>query len=312
VGLTHFDEARRRECEIGHLHATWSLLGEDAGCVGVGVRRVEVYEGAWSTPAHEHGRSEEIMYVLAGSGLSWQRGQVAEIGEGDCIVYLAGSGAHTVHALTGLDVLAFGPRLRDESPRFPRIGASLVGGRFVESVDGVTDGFPTQFVREAAIGPPELPAEPGPRPASIVNVADVEAKTVERKHISRTRRNLGLAAGSVTTGLQHIVVAPGRESGPLHCHSLEEEIFVMLEGDGVLVLDDKEETPVRAGSVVSRPAGTGVSHLFRAGGGGLTYLAYGTMEPGDICYYPRSNKINFGGVRVIGRIEKLDYWDGED
>jgi uncharacterized cupin superfamily protein len=86
----------------------------------------------------------------------------------------------------------------------------------------------------------------------------------------------------------------------------------MLDGNGVLVLDDEEETPVRPGSVVSRPPGTGVAHLFRAGDGGLTYLAYGTREPGDICYYPRSNKINFGGIKVIARLERLDYWDGED
>lgn len=36
-------------------------------------------------------------------------------------------GAHTLHALEDLDVLAFGPRLPDESPRFPRLGFSLVG-----------------------------------------------------------------------------------------------------------------------------------------------------------------------------------------
>jgi uncharacterized cupin superfamily protein len=237
---------------------------------------------------------------------------VAEIGAGDCIVYLAGSGAHTLHALTELDVLAFGPRERDESPRFPRLGASLLGNRFVDSGPSAMDGLPTQFVREAELGPPELPAEPGQRPPTIVNVVDVEGKTVERQHVGRTRRNLGVAAGSVTTGLQHVEVIPGKESAPLHCHSLEDELFVMLEGDGVLVLDDREEFPVRPGSVVSRPAGTGVSHLFRAGDGRLTYLAYGTRDPGDICYYPRSNKINFGGVGVIGRIEKLDYWDGED
>jgi uncharacterized cupin superfamily protein len=312
VGITHFDEARRREVEIGHLHATWSYLGEDAGCVGVGVRRIEVHPGGWSTPCHEHGREEEIFYVLAGRGLSWQGGEVAEIGAGDCIVYRPRRGAHSVHALTDLDVLAFGPRLPDESPRFPRLGYSLVGGRFVQSLDGVVDGFPIQFVREAELGPPELPAEPGPRPDTIVNVADVEAKTVERRRVVRTRRNLGLAARSVTTGLQHVEVAPGKEAGPLHCHSLEEEIFVVLDGDGVLVLDDEDETPVRPGSVIACPAATGVAHLFRAGDRGLTYLAYGTRDPGDICYYPRSNKINFGGVKVIARLEKLDYWDGED
>jgi uncharacterized cupin superfamily protein len=128
----------------------------------------------------------------------------------------------------------------------------------------------------------------------------------------RTRRDLATAAGSISTGLQHVQVAPGKESGLLHCHSLEEETFVMLKGDGVLVLDDREETPVRPGHVVARPAGTGVAHLFRAGDAGLTYLAYGTREPADICYYPRSNKISFRGVRVIARLERLDYWDGED
>jgi hypothetical protein len=37
-----------------------------------------------------------------------------------------------------------------------------------------------------------------------------------------------------------------------------------------------------------------------------------TRENGDVCYYPRSNKIWFRGVDVIGRIERLDYWDGEE
>jgi len=31
-----------------------------------------------------------------------------------------------------------------------------------------------------------------------------------------------------------------------------------------------------------------------------------------ICHYPRSNEIAFGGVGVTARLERLDYWDGED
>jgi uncharacterized cupin superfamily protein len=311
VGIVHFDEARRRELRVGHLHGTWSFLGEDAGSVGVGVRRIEIPSGGWSTPAHEHGSAEEIFYVLDGRGLSWQDGVTAEIGPGDCVVYHPGGGAHTVCAVEDLDVLAFGPRRRDESPRFPRLGFSLVGGRGVETLDGVVDGVPIQYAREAEAGPPPLPDEPGPRPVTIVNVDAVEADTVERTRIVRTRRNLGRAAGSITTGLQHVQVAPARESAPQHCHSLEEEIFVVLDGDGVLVLDE-EEKPVHPGHVVARPPGTGVAHLFRAGERGLTYLAYGTRESGDICYYPRSNKISFRGVNLVARLETLDYWDGED
>jgi hypothetical protein len=38
----------------------------------------------------------------------------------------------------------------------------------------------------------------------------------------------------------------------------------------------------------------------------------GTREPSDIAYYPRSNKVYFRGIGLMTRIERLDYWDGED
>ena len=311
MGLTHFDEAPRRERELGHLRGSWTFLGDAAGAVGVGVRRIEVPAGGWTTPAHEHGREEELFYVLSGRGISWQRGRTAEVGANDCILYRAGRGAHTLHAVEPLDVLAFGPREYDEAVGFPRLGMSLVGNRAVESLSGVENGAPFQFVREAQLGPPELSAEPGPRPETIVNLDAVTPQPLERPRVVRVRRNLGNACGSVRTGLQHVEVAAGKESTAQHCHSLEEELFVVLDGDGVLVLGD-EEIPVRRGHVVARPPGTGVAHMFRAGAGGLTYLAYGTREPGDMCYYPRSNKIAFRGLGVIARVEPLDYWDGED
>jgi uncharacterized cupin superfamily protein len=308
VGIAHIDEVEGHELRVGHLQGTWSFVGHAAGSVGVGASRIRIPAGGWSTPAHDHGVEEELVYVLGGRGLAWHKGETFEIGEGDCVLFLPRRGHHTLHALDDLDVLAFGPRVYDESARFPRLGASLVGIRYVETLDGSTDGLPTQFVREAELGPPELP-DPSQRPPTIVNVRDVEPVETVRPRIHRTRRNLGKAVGSVTTGLQHVEVAPGKQSVPLHCHTLEEEIFVVLDGDGALLLD-AEETPVRPGNVVSRPPDTGVSHAFRGGDGGLTYLAYGTREPGDLCFYPTSNKIAVGGA--VFRIEPLDYWDGED
>ena len=322
MGIAQFDQARTREYAVGHLRGRWTFVGEAAGCVKVGVRRLEVPGGAWSTPAHQHGLDEEIFYVLSGRGLSWQDGEVCEVGPGDCIVYLARGGAHTLHALEPLDVLVFGERHEDESVSFPRLGMSYVGVRLVESVPGWSDEHEaaTQFVRESALGPPPLPegwdgsggsGGAGPRPPTVINVEDVEGVTVERPRVARTRRNLGRAAGSITTGIQHVQVEPAKESAPPHCHSVEEEIFVILGGDGVVVLGE-EETPVRPGHVIARPASTGVSHHFRAGAGGLTYLAYGMRDPADLCYYPRSRKIGFRGIHVMARVERLDYWDGED
>ncbi|MEA2159621.1 MAG: hypothetical protein QOD66_2001 [Solirubrobacteraceae bacterium] len=313
MGITHLDQAASRDYDLGHLRSRWTFLGEAAGSVTVGLRRIEIAPGAWSTPAHEHGRQEEIFYVLAGHGISWQKGSSAPVSAGDCIVYAPGRGAHSLHASeAGLDVLAFGPRERDEATRLPRLELSLLGNRAVTSVPGVIEGAPIQFVREAKLGPPQLPPEPGPRPSTIVNLEDVPPDPLTRERVQRVRRNLGRAAGSVQTGLQHVEVTPDKESTAQHCHSLEEELFVILDGHGVLVLGEHDETPVEAGSVISRPAGTGIAHVFRAGSEGITYLAYGTRDPGDVCYYPRSNKIAFRGVGLIGRLERLDYWDGED
>jgi uncharacterized cupin superfamily protein len=195
--------------------------------------------------------------------------------------------------------------------RFPRLGLSLVGGRAVQSEPGSHHGIPVQWLRESELGPPDLPEPAQPRPRTVVNVADLEGELLERSRVVRTRRDLGRAIGSIKTGLKLVELAPGKESTAMHCHSLEEEIFYVLDGGGVFVLGE-DELAVRPGTVIARPAGTGVGHVLRAGADGLTFLAYGTREPGDVCYYPRSNKIAFRGVGVIARLERLDYWDGED
>ena len=85
----------------------------------------------------------------------------------------------------------------------------------------------------------------------------------------------------------------------------------MIDGDGTALIGD-EEIDVRGGHVISRPAGQPEAHAFRAGRDGLTLLAFGTRVPDDVCWYPRSKKLFFRGLGVIGRVETLDYWDGEE
>jgi uncharacterized cupin superfamily protein len=159
-------------------------------------------------------------------------------------------------------------------------------------------------------------AELSPRPPNIVNVGDLEPMERDGATVGRRVRYPARSAGSVRTGLRHAEVLPGKLNAPPHCHSAEEEIFVVLDGDGHLLLWEEEgvtEHPVRAGSVVARPPGTGVAHAFRAGEHGMTLLMYGTRDPSDICFYPRSGKVYFIGLGLITRLgESLDYWDGED
>jgi uncharacterized cupin superfamily protein len=315
-GVAHWDEVPSVRRERGHIAGTWrSLTGSDSKTVGV--KRITVDPGMWSTPLHLEGSEEEIFYVLGGSGVSVQSddGQTIEsyeVGPGDCLVHLALEHAHTLRAGSdGLDVLAFGQRHYAANTLLVRAGVSWLGTTWV--LEGAEEDHP--WAREAAVGPPPQD-EPSPRPPRIVNVADVESAERDTATIGRRARNLGRAAGSERTGLRHVEIFPGMLNAPPHCHSAEEEIFVAIAGSGELLLWEGKgvtEHPVLAGSVVARPAGTGVAHAFRGGDDGLTLLMYGTREPNDVCFYPRSRKVFFSGLGVVLRLgEPVDFWDGEE
>jgi uncharacterized cupin superfamily protein len=304
--LAHWDEVEPEVGEIGHLAGTWTDLGTAAGSFAVGLNRIQVPAGKWSTPAHVELAEEEIHYVLGGSGISLQDGEAYEVAAGDCLVHLIGEKTYTLRAGSGgLDVLAFGTRMPPGGTYLPRAGVIRMDPG---TAAARLDKHPWEL--EAEAGEPEAPP-PSERPASIVATREVPQVEFGRGGDVRSLcRDLGEAAGSVRTGLNQVTVPPGKLGTPPHCHSVEEELFVILEGSGALLLGD-EEHPVRAGHVVSRPAGTGVAHAFRGGDGGLTYLAYGTREPNDIAFYPRSGKVSLRGIKVIARLERLEYWDGE-
>ena len=109
---------------------------------------------------------------------------------------------------------------------------------------------------------------------------------------------------------------PGKLNAPPHCHSAEEEIFVVLEGEGHLLLWVKGEVTRASRSGAARSSRGRRERRSRTpsarGHDGLTLLMYGTSEPNDICYYPRSRKVYLRGIGLVGRLERLDYWDGEE
>jgi uncharacterized cupin superfamily protein len=303
--VIHWDEVAPVAIEGEHLRGTRWRLGATAGARDVGLSRYRLAAGERAMPVHVHADEEEIFYVLDGEGLSWQGGRVYTVRAGDCILHRAGGEAHTILAAgDGLDVLAFGGGSPTGLTWLPRAQAWWNGPHWLPH-----DG-PNPFAAEDAAGPLELP-EPEPRrPPTIVALDDVPATDRTRGDVSHRRRNLGDALGSRATGLRHLVIEPGALSYPPHCHSAEEELFVVLDGEGTLLLGD-EEHAVRAGSVVARPPATGVAHAFRAGDGPLTVLAYGTREPNDIAYYPRSGKVSLRGINAMFHVTRVDYWDGE-
>jgi uncharacterized cupin superfamily protein len=308
--VVHWDEIEGERSDEGAFRSTWTDLGGAAGTVTVGVNRVQVDPGARSTPLHMEGAEEEIFFVLEGSGLSWQDdgdGEKSyEIRAGDCLVHLAGAEAHSVVAgADGIDYLAFGTRAKPEYAFFPRLKAGRIGMLWADMIET------HQWIQELALGEPELP-EPSPRPRRIVNVDELDEQDWGEGDVLVHGRDLGIAAGSEASGINYNRIEPGKLSAPPHCHSAEEEIFVILAGGGTALLGE-EEHPIRRGHVIARPAATRIAHAFRAATDGLTMLAYGTRDRGaDIVYYPRSEKLFFRGVGVMTRVEQLGYWADEN
>jgi uncharacterized cupin superfamily protein len=307
VGLAHWDDVDWHRSTKGEMDAEWQRLGRAAGTAGVGVNRVRVAPGKLPTPPHSHGASEEVFYVLAGSGLAWQDGDVHEVRPGDFVIHQANHFEHTfVAGDDGLEYLVYGTRHPTEIGWLPRSRAIRIGWPWAEGRDD--DPWDIE-----AAGPPLEIGAPKPRPENIRNVEELTLESEGNQTWAAPER-----AATELAGIAWEKLAPGKRGSVPHCHSEEEEIFVILEGAATLHLwpsptrrSEREEHALRPGHIVARPPGTGVSHHFIAGDDGCTMLVYGTRKPNDLCFYPRSNKINFRGLGVIARVEPLEYFDGE-
>lgn len=285
--VAHWDDVASETEDLGAIGGTWTELGAAVGARRLGVNRIRVPAGKAATP--QHAEDEEAFYVLGGSGWSVQEDGCFAIGAGDVVYYRAWEPAHTVVAGDdGLDVVAMGTT---DGPRgltrFPRIDK-------VRVTDHLLSGDHThQWELEAALPRIEVADPPDPRPATIANADDARSfdfRGTQGRVFLRPMGATGIA-------LNDARVPPGGEAAPPHCHALEEELFVVLEGDGVVVLGE-EETPVRAGSVVGRPPATGVAHHFRAGEQGMRLLMFSDKHPGDMVFYPRTGKVTLRGLGI--------------
>lgn len=116
------------------------------------------------------------------------------------------------------------------------------------------------------------------------------------------------------------VLPPGKVGAPYHAHYAQEEMFVILEGEGTLRVAG-ERIPVRAGDVIDIPPGPQYPHqLINTGTGPLKYLSISTQQRPEVCEYPDSGKYllitgDASGLAGRSRMHRadsaLDYFDGE-
>lgn len=149
----------------------------------------------------------------------------------------------------------------------------------------------------------------------IRNVDDVALQRQQRDPLYDTRCGSladGTAARKLGAGVD--VLAPGKRGCPYHYHLAQEELFVILDGEGTLRVAG-QRLPVRAGDVVFIPPGPAYPHQFvNTSDAPLRYLSISTREQPELCVYPDSGKTMAyaaGHVLLQRADANLDYWDGE-
>lgn len=130
-------------------------------------------------------------------------------------------------------------------------------------------------------------------------------------------RGARLAAGTAAMklGASIDIVTPGMRSCPYHLHHAQEEMFIILEGEGTLRVAG-EMLAVAAGDTIFIPPGPEYPHqLINTSAAPLKYLSISTRDKPEICEYPDSGKylaMSKPDFDVLGRSkETLDYWAGE-
>lgn len=136
--------------------------------------------------------------------------------------------------------------------------------------------------------------------------------------------DVGRRIGAKKLGYNVTVIDPGKAAYPAHAHKINEEMFLILEGEGEVRIGEGRHR-VRAGDIIANPpGGPETAHQLRnTGKAPLKVLCVSTFEPVDVIEYPDSDKTAFGvlstgpdGKPQLKRGITLNsgqpgYWDGE-
>lgn len=136
---------------------------------------------------------------------------------------------------------------------------------------------------------------------------------------------IGPKVGVRKLGISFSEVQPGKSGCPFHNHHVEDELFIILEGEGTYRFGS-ESYPIKAGDVLGAPAGgqETAHQIINTGSVPIRYYAISTMAATEVCEYPDSGKFGVfsrssgnpydkASLRHLQHIEHsgVDYWDRE-
>lgn len=155
----------------------------------------------------------------------------------------------------------------------------------------------------------------------VMNLDEVGFDDVEDNGVYTSQRGqISDRIGARRLGYNLTVLPPGKAQCPFHSHHGEEEMFLILEGQGELRFG-KQRYPIRRHDVIAcPPGGPEVAHqIINTGSTPMRYLALSTLVEVEACEYPDSRKVGVWagprgarGLRMLFRAEDaVDYYERE-
>lgn len=155
----------------------------------------------------------------------------------------------------------------------------------------------------------------------FVNLDEVEFDDVEENGYYTSRRaRFSAAIGARKLGYNLTELPPGKAQCPFHSHRAEEEMFLILEGEGELRFGS-QKYHIRNHDVIACPTGdaSAAHQIINTGSTTMRYISLSNTEAVEVCEYPDSNKIGVFadaadalGLRGLHRTSSaVEYYDGE-
>ena len=149
--------------------------------------------------------------------------------------------------------------------------------------------------------------------AEVAQHSPKGAFAVSRKHISLalgSLKDVGVFGGGHPFDLELVRVPPNHAAWPLHSHSAQWELYVVISGSGE-VRTPSETIAVGVGDVFINPPGE-AHQLRNIGSDDLVYYVIADHAPADVIHYPDSGKWFAKPQRKSFRMLEADYYDGEE
>jgi uncharacterized cupin superfamily protein len=155
----------------------------------------------------------------------------------------------------------------------------------------------------------------------FVNLDDVEFTDIEENGYYTSRRaQFSAGIGARKLGYNLTELPPAKSQCPFHAHRVEEEMFLILEGEGELRFGEQRYR-IRKNDVIACPTGgRDVAHqIINTGSSTMRYLSLSNLAETDVCEYPDSNKVGVyadapraAPLRKMFRADaSVEYYDGE-